>query len=171
MSAARCGFALALALPLLAAAAEAPPAQAAPGTPEAPRQLKIYQKVMPVYPAIGEGSEGGCVTVRYRILHTGFVGEVTVVEAKPAALAEPTVAAMKQWVFQSFPPTEAEITAVQTFNYAPDRLRMPDDAIRGSLAALGDDGALGSAGCGATKPVVTGGKPVAATKAAKAKKP
>jgi len=164
---------LAFALPLLAVAAEAPPAPA--GTPaqsDAPRQLKIYQKAMPVYPTTGPGSEGGCVTLKYTILHTGLVGDVTVVEAKPEALAAPTVAAMKLWVFQSFPPSAAEVSAVQTFNYAPDKVRMPENAIRPSLLALGEDGTLGSAGCGAAKPAVTQAKPAApASRPAKAKKP
>jgi TonB family protein len=145
------------AVPLAALAVEpAPPAAATPAQSEAPpappRQLQVYQKVMPRFDARGLGAEGGCVTVKFQIRHDGFVGEVEVLESKPATLAEPAIAAMKQWQFQSFPATDKPVWATQTFHFTPEPMRMPDDAIRAPFAALGEGGALNSAGCGALRP-------------------
>jgi TonB family protein len=139
------------ALPLAAGAAEpAPPPAQAEAPPAPPRQLQVYQKVMPRFD--GRLADGGCVTVKFQIRHDGFVGDVEVLESKPAALAEPAIAAMKQWQFQSFPATERPVYATQTFHFTPEPVRMPDEAIRGPFAALGEGGALNSAGCGALRP-------------------
>lgn len=138
-------------VPLLAAAADEP----APDAAGNPRQLQVYQRVMPRFDARALGSDGGCVTVKFQIRHDGFVGDVEVLEAKPADLAAPAIAAMKQWQFQSFPPTEKPLYAVQTFQFSPEPMRMPEGAIRGPFAALGEGGALGSAGCGGQPPPVT----------------
>jgi len=122
----------------------APPAPVAP-----PQELRILQKVMPNY-ALGAGvADGGCVTVKFQIRHDGFVGDITVLEAKPEALAEPTVAALKQWLFQSFPPPD--LYAVQTFSFTPEQVRLPDDAIRSPYALATEAGAVVNAGCGAGK--------------------
>lgn len=153
MTLGRAAVAALCALPLAAVAAE-------PAAPAAPRQLQVYQKVMPRFDT--RGSEGGCVTVKFEIKHDGFVGDVQVLESKPAALAEPAIAAMKQWQFQSFPATDKPVYATQTFHFTPELMRMPDDAIRGPFAELGEGGALASAGCGALRP-----KPPAVTEAPK----
>jgi TonB family protein len=110
------------------------------------RQLRVLQQVMPAYHRIPGAQEGGCVTVQFVIKYDGFVGDVKVLEARPPELGEPTVAALKQWQFQSFPPPDLQ--AVQTFNFAPDQVRMPDSYVRSPLAALGDDGRLDNQGCG-----------------------
>jgi len=117
-----------------------------PDAPPLTRQIKVLQRVMPAFQAKGEAADGGCVTVRFQVRHDGFVGEVQVLEARPQSLAEPVVAALKQWVFSSFPPPD--LYAVQTFNYTPETVRLPDSMLRGSYATLGEDGALSSAGCG-----------------------
>lgn len=117
-----------------------------PGAEPATRELRILQKVMPSYERGGEAADGGCITVRFQIRYDGFVGEVTVLEARPEALAEPTIAALKQWQFQSFPPPD--LYAVQTFNFAPEQVRLPETAVRASLAEL-DGSALHSVSCGA----------------------
>lgn len=123
-----------------------------PGAAPATRELRILQKVMPVYARGSEATDGGCVTVRFQIRYDGFVGEVTVLEARPESLAEPTIAALKQWQFQSFPPPD--LYAVQTFNFAPEQVRLPETAVRASLAELAG-GELHSVSCGA-KPAVAG---------------
>lgn len=132
------------------------PAYAAlnPGAEPATRELRILQKVMPSYERGGEGADGGCITVRFQIRYDGFVGEVTVLEARPASLAGPTIAALKQWQFQSFPPPD--LYAVQTFNFAPEQVRLPETAVRASLAELAG-GELHSVSCGA-RPAVAGVK-------------
>ncbi len=154
-------------LPLLAVAAE-PPAPVVEGRPAAvepptspPTRLQVYQRVMPRYEGRDLSADGGCVTVKFEIQYDGFVGDVVVLEAKPPSLAEPTVAAMKQWVFQSFPKSEARVHATQTFFFTPETMRMPAEAIRGAYGALGEGGALNSAGCGGTpaRPAVADGKP------------
>ena len=114
--------------------------------PQAPsRQLKVLQQVMPVYQRVAP--EGGCVTVQFVIKYDGFVGDVKVLEARPPTLAEPTVAALKQWQFQSFPPPDLQ--TVQTFNFTPEQVRMPDSYMRTPLAAIDDKGNLVNQGCGA----------------------
>lgn len=151
------------ALPLLAAAAEpaAPPPPVIEGVaaPAPPSRLQIYQRVMPRYQGADIPPDGGCVTVRFEIKYDGFVGDVEVLEAKPKTLAAPTVEAMKQWVFQSFPKSEARIHATQTFHFTPETMRLPAEAIRGPFAVVGADGTIASAGCGAAppKPAVTTG--------------
>jgi len=140
--------ALPAALPAAAAAeAPAPPAQGAPAT----REIRVLETVMPAYPRTGAAADGGCVTVRFRIKYDGFVGDVTVLEARPESLAEPTVAAIKQWHFQSFPPPD--VYAVHTFNFTPDVVRLPENAIRASYADLAGS-EVRAVGCG--------GKPAAA---------
>lgn len=118
------------------------------------RELRILQKVMPSYARGGEAADGGCVTARFQIRYDGFVGDVTILEARPESLAEPTIAALKQWQFQSFPPPD--LYAVQTFNFAPEQVRLPETAVRASLAEL-DGGELHSVSCGA-EPAVAGVK-------------
>lgn len=125
-----------------------------PGAEPATRELRILQKVMPSYARDTEAADGGCVTVRFQIKYDGFVGEVKVLEARPASLAEPTIAALKQWQFQSFPPPD--LYAVQTFNFAPEQVRLPETAVRASLAELAG-GELHSVSCGA-KAAVAGVK-------------
>jgi len=122
------------------------------------RQLRVLQQVMPAYQQVPGAAEGGCVTVQFVIQHDGFVGDVKVIEARPPALAEPTVAALKQWQFQSFPPPDLQ--TVQTFNFTPELVRMPESYVRSPLAALGDDGRLGAQGCSAkaTAPAAPAGK-------------
>lgn len=137
--------ALALAAVSCAAAAADPAPAPAPTAAPQTRQLRVLQSVMPSYPQkLIEG--GACVTVKFTIKHDGFVSDVTVLEARPPELAEPTIAAMKQWWFQSFP--GPDVTAVQTFNFAPELVRMPDNVLRPSLATIGDGGALVNQGCG-----------------------
>jgi TonB family protein len=123
-----------------------------PDAPPLTREVRVLQRVMPAFHASGDAADGGCVTVRFQVRHDGFVGEVQVLDARPKWLAEPAVAAMKQWVFSSFPPPD--LYATQTFNYTPELVRMPDNAMRASYATLSEDGTLSSAGCGApvTKP-------------------
>lgn len=123
-----------------------------PGAGPATRELRILQKVMPVYARGSEATDGGCVTVRFQIRYDGFVGEVKVIEARPESLAEPTIAALKQWQFQSFPPPD--LYAVQTFNFTPEQVRLPETAVRASFAELAG-GELHSVSCGA-KPAVAG---------------
>lgn len=118
-----------------------------PDAPSLTREVRVLQRVMPAFQATGEAGDGGCVTVRFQVRYDGFVGDVQVLEARPKSLAGPAVAAMKQWVFSSFPPPD--LYAVQTFNYTPENVRMPDNVLRASYATLSEDGALGSAGCGA----------------------
>jgi len=113
------------------------------------RQLRVLQQVMPAYQQVPGAQEGGCVAVQFVIKHDGFVGDVKVLEARPVELGEPTVAALKQWQFQSFPPPDLQ--AVQTFNFAPEQVRMPDSYVRSSLAALDGEGKLGNQGCGGKK--------------------
>lgn len=120
----------------------------------ATRELRILQKVMPSYARDPDAADGGCVTVRFQIRYDGFVGEVTVLEARPESLAGPTIEALKQWQFQSFPPPD--LYAVQTFNFAPEQVRLPETAVRASLAELAG-GELHSVSCGA-KPAVAGVK-------------
>lgn len=120
-----------------------------PGAAAPARELQVYQQVMPTFDEHSGIGDGGCVSVRFQIKHDGFVGDVEVLEARPATLAEPTIAALKQWQFQSFPPPD--VYAVQTFNFAPDQVRLPDTALRASLAVLSDEGALKSGTCGASK--------------------
>jgi hypothetical protein len=161
---ARC-VAVVLAAAALGASAETPNGSKSPKgsqavKPEKPaepqtRELRILQKVMPTYDRTGVSADGGCVTVRFQIKHDGFVGDITVLEAKPETLAEPTIEALKQWQFQSFPPPDLYTT--QTFNFAPELMRLPDNAIRSPYATLSDEG-LKSTACGAGKPAVTQGK-------------
>ena len=144
---------------LLAALALAPVAAAEDGKAATQtRQLRVLQQVMPAYQQVPGAAEGGCVTVQFVIQHDGFVGDVKVLEARPPALAEPTVAALKQWQFQSFPPPDLQ--TVQTFNFTPELVRMPDSYVRSPLASLGDDGRLGAQGCSAkaTAPAAPAGK-------------
>lgn len=120
-----------------------------PDAPPATREVRLLEKVMPQLPRDGEAADGGCVTVRFQIKYDGFVGEVQVLEARPESLAAPTVAALKQWHFQSFPPPD--MWAVQTFNFTPEVIRLPDNVVRASYAAL--DGAdLRNQGCAGTAP-------------------
>ncbi len=124
-----------------------PKAAAAPGVaPRAAQELQILQRVMPELSGLPAPADGGCVTVRMLIKHDGFVGEVEILEAKPEALAEPAAAALKQWWFQSFPPPDR--TTVQTFYFAPDQVRLPDNAIRSPYLSLSGDGSVKSSGCG-----------------------
>jgi hypothetical protein len=142
--------------PASSGAGEPAPSQVPVAPPPQARQLRVLQQVMPVYQRYAP--EGGCVTVQFVIKYDGFVGDVKVLEARPAELAEPTIAALKQWQFQSFPPPDLQ--TVQTFNFAPEQVRMPDSYVRSPLAALGDDGRLGAQGCGAkvTAPAAPAGK-------------
>jgi hypothetical protein len=150
---------LTMALVALAPGAWAEDKKAEPATPEAPqtRQLRVLQQVMPVYQQFAP--EGGCVAVQFVIQHDGFVGDVKVLEARPPSLAEPTVAALKQWQFQSFPPPDVQTQ--QTFNFAPEQVRMPDSYVRSPLAAVGEDGTIGNQGCSprTVRPPVSAGKP------------
>jgi len=129
------------------AQAKAPAQPAAP--PPQTRELQILQKVMPTYDRRGGLADGGCVTVKLVIKPDGFVSDITVLEAKPAELAEPTIVALKQWWFQSFPPPA--LTTVQTFYFAPEQIRLPDDAIRSPYAVATDEGSLNSQACGGGK--------------------
>lgn len=125
-----------------------------PDAPPLTREVRILQRVMPAFAAQGAAADGGCVTVRFQITHNGFVGDVTVLEARPESLAEPAVAALKQWVFSSFPPPD--LWATQTFYYQPDLVKLPDTMVRGSYGELGD-AQLNSVRCGA-KRAKPGGK-------------
>jgi TonB family protein len=116
-----------------------------PGAPPLTRQLRVLETVMPRYPRSGASIDGGCVTVRFQIKHDGFVGDVVVLEARPEALAAPTVEAIKQWHFQSFEPPA--MYATQTFNFAPDIVRMPENMIRQPYADL-EGGQVRAIGCG-----------------------
>lgn len=131
-----------------------------PDAPPSTREVRVLEKVMPQFPRGGEAADGGCVTVRFQVKHDGFVGEVQVLEARPESLAEPTVAALKQWHFQSFPPPD--VYAVQTFTFTPELARLPDNLIRASYADL-DGTELRSTGCG--------GKPAASAAAADGSRP
>jgi TonB family protein len=113
-----------------------------PGAPPLTRQLRVLETVMPRYP---RGFDGGCVTVRFQIKHDGFVGDVVVLEARPESLGPPTVEAIKQWHFQSFPPPA--MYATQTFNFAPDIMRMPENMIRDTYANI-EGGQIRAIGCG-----------------------
>ena len=117
-----------------------------PGAPPLTRQLRVLETVMPRYERVGAAVDGGCVTVRFEIKHDGFVGDVVVLEARPQSLAEPTVAAIKQWHFQSFPPPN--MYATQTFNFAPDLVRMPENMIRKPYTDMGAGGEVRAIGCG-----------------------
>jgi hypothetical protein len=130
-----------------AAAEDKKPAAAkpAPAPQQQTRQLRVLQQVMPVYQRVAP--EGGCVTVQFVIKYDGFVGDIKVIEARPESLAEPTIAALKQWQFQSFPPPDLQ--TVQTFNFTPEQVRMPDSYVRSPLAAVGEDGTIGNQGCSA----------------------
>lgn len=152
----RAAFAVLCSLLAISIAQAKPPAKAAkPAEPPPPtRELQILQRVMPSFDS---NSDGGCVTVEFVIKHDGFVGDVTVLEARPESLADPTVAALKQWMFQSFPPPD--LTTVQTFQFAPEQVRLPDNAIRSPYLVLSGDGALKGQGCGAGKKDDKAGKP------------
>jgi TonB family protein len=121
-------------------------AQLNPGAGPLTREVRVLERVYPRYARSGESADGGCVTVRFQIRHDGFVGDVKVLEARPESLAGPTVDALKQWHFQSFPPPD--LWATQTFNFAPDLMRMPDTMVRGSLADL-SGGEVRNTGCSA----------------------
>lgn len=107
-----------------------------PDAPPLTREVEVLRQLMPAFRAQGEAADGGCVTVRFQIKHDGFVGDVTVLEARPESLAEPAVEAIKQWHFSSFPPPD--LYAVQTFYYTPEQVRLPETAIRASYADLAD---------------------------------
>jgi TonB family protein len=120
------------------------------------RELRVLRRVMPAFDRSGDG---GCVTVRFQIKYDGFVGDVKVLEARPESLAQPTIDAVKQWHFQSFPPPDLYTT--QTFNFTPEQVRMPDSMIRAAYADLAGE-EIRAVGCG--------GKPAAkAVDAAQAK--
>ena len=123
------------------------PRCAAPAVAQpAVQSLEVLQKVMPELSSVPEADQGGCVTVKMVIKHDGFVGDVTVLESRPAALAGPAVAALKQWWFQSFPPPDR--TTVQTFYFTPDQVHLPDNAIRSPYLSLSGDGRVTNSGCG-----------------------
>jgi TonB family protein len=106
------------------------------------RELRVLRRVMPAFDRAGDG---GCVTVRFQIKYDGFVGDVKVLEARPESLAQPTIDAVKQWHFQSFPPPDLYTT--QTFNFTPEQVRMPESMIRAAYADLAG-GELRAIGCG-----------------------
>lgn len=119
-----------------------PAAAAAP----AQRQLKVLSKVMPAAPG---GGAPGCVTVQFVIHPDGSVGEVAVVDAKPGTRYVPaTLAALKQWRFESFEPPA--LRGQQTFTFDPEQVRLPDDALRAPFAVVGKDGALRNEPCSIT---------------------
>ena len=117
-----------------------------PDAPPLTRQLRVLETVMPRYERVGAAVDGGCVTVRFEIKHDGVVGDVVVLEARPQSLAAPTVEAIKQWHFQSFPPPN--MYAMQTFNFAPDLVRMPENMIRKPYTDMGAGGEVRAIGCG-----------------------
>jgi TonB family protein len=127
-----------------------------PDAPPATRTIRVLETVMPDFRREGAAVDGGCVTVRFQIKYDGFVGEVQVLEARPESLAAPTVAALKQWHFQSFPPPD--VYATQTFNFTPELVRLPETLIRASYAdAAGSE--VRAIGCGG-KPAATAAPPV-----------
>lgn len=148
-----------------AAAADPAPGPAKEATPPPQtRQLRLLQGGMPAFPT--QMIQGGaCVTVKLSIRHDGFVSDVTVLEARPPELAEPTIAALKQWWFQSFPPPD--VTAVQTFTFSPELVRLPESAIAPSFGTVGDGGALTNQGCGTGKPAVSAAAPAPEAKKGK----
>ena len=125
-----------------------------PDAPPLSRDVRVLQSAMPQLPRTGDAVDGGCVTVRFQVRHDGFVGDVTVLEARPQSLAEPTVAALKQWVFQSFPPPD--MYATQTFHFTPELVRLPENMIRVAYADA-EGNQVRAIGCGG-KPAATEAK-------------
>jgi TonB family protein len=119
-----------------------------PDAPPLMREVQLLNRVMPAFAARGDAVDGGCVTVRFQIRHDGFVGDVQVLEARPPSLAEPAVAAVKQWNFRSFPPPDVYVT--QTFYYQPDLVKLPDNVVRGSFAEL-NEAQIQNVRCGARR--------------------
>jgi TonB family protein len=126
-----------------------------PDAPPATRTLRVLESVMPDFRREGAAADGGCVTVRFQVRYDGFVGDVQVLEARPESLAAPTVAALKQWHFQSFPPPD--VYATQTFNFTPELVRLPDNLIRASYADVAGN-EVRALGCGG-KPAATAAEP------------
>jgi hypothetical protein len=137
----------------------APPAPAAAAAPAAVpaaapadatrRELKILTKVMPT---VDSGGTPGCVVVRFIIHPDGRVGEIGVVDAKPGTRYVPaTIAALKQWRFEPF--EGSALQGQQAFNFDPELMRLPDDAVRSPFAVATPDGALKNQLC------ETGSKP------------
>jgi hypothetical protein len=122
------------------ARAEAPGGEAAP---PAQRQLRVVHRVMP---AVERGGLPGCVTAQFVIHPDGRVGEVAIVDAKPGTRYVPaTIAALKQWRFESFEPPA--LRGQQTFNFDPEQVRLPDNAVRAPFAVAGADGVLKNEPC------------------------
>lgn len=115
-----------------------------PDAPPLTREVRLLEAVMPNYSGVRDAPDGGCVTVRMQVKYDGFVGDVTVLEARPESLGPPTVAAVKQWHFDSFPPPDMYTT--QTFNFTPELVRLPENAIRTAYLET-DGGSLRSVGC------------------------
>lgn len=126
-------------------------APAAPGAASEPakRELKILTKVMP---SIETGGTPGCVAVQFVIHPDGRVGEIGVLDAKPGTrYVAATIAALKQWRFEPF--TGPALRGQQTFNFDPELMRLPDDAVRSPFAVATSDGTLKN------EPCATGKKP------------
>lgn len=120
----------------------APGAASAPAEPTK-RELQILTKVMP---SIDTGGTPGCVAVQFVIHPDGRVGEIGVVDAKPGTrYVAATIAALKQWRFEPF--AGPALRGQQTFNFDPELMRLPDDAVRSPFAVATSDGALKSQRC------------------------
>ena len=116
-----------------------------PDAPPLTRKVRVLETVMPRFKGVPGAAEGGCVTVRFQVKYDGFVGDVTVLEARPEGMGPPAVEALKQWHFESFPPPD--VVATQTFHYTPENMKMPDGMIRAPYLDIADGG-LRSVGCG-----------------------
>ena len=116
-----------------------------PDAPPLTRRVRVLETVMPQFKGVPGAAEGGCVTLRFQVKHDGFVGDVAVIEARPAAMGPPAIAALKQWHFESFPPPD--VVATQTFHYTPETMKMPETMIRAPYLDIADGG-LRSVGCG-----------------------
>lgn len=138
---------------VVAGCATAPGALPPPDAPAAPvgrdpadaaqRQLRVVSRVMP---AADSGGLPGCVTAQFVIHPDGRIGEITIVDAKPGTRYVPaTIAALKQWRFESFEPPA--LRGQQTFNFDPEQVRLPDNAVRAPFAVAGHDGVLRNEPC------------------------
>ena len=117
----------------------------APAAPPAPsRELHLLQGSLPPLPP---GVSAACVTVKLLIKHDGFVGDVQVLEARPAEMAAPTAEAAKQWWFDSFPPPDLVATKTLTI-VAGEQVKLPDAVVRGGLGTVTGNGQLANQGCG-----------------------
>lgn len=120
-----------------------PAAPRAEAPPAAQRQLRVLSRVMP---AVERGGLPGCVTAQFVIHPDGRVGEIDIVDAKPGTRYVPaTIAALKQWRFESFEPPA--LRGQQTFDFDPEQVRLPDHAVRAPFAVADKDGALKNEPC------------------------